>query len=126
MQPTRRALVGAVTLTALLVAACSSPPTQTALLSGSLEEVGGPAQGLPRPVEGTVAVTGRGISRSVHVGPNGLFSIVLRPGSYTVLGKLGNSICYPTPGSNPVRLVAPPLGSTALPSRGVTLVCSIP
>jgi hypothetical protein len=70
-------------------------------------EDGGPAPGLPRSAEGTITVTGHGISKSLRVGTTGLITLALSHGSYTVSGSLaGNAgACSTTPTSE-VRVVA--------------------
>jgi hypothetical protein len=62
-------------------------------------EDGGPAPGLPRSAEGTITVTGHGISKSLRVGSTGLFTLALPPGSYGVSGSLADNTrpCSTTP-----------------------------
>ena len=89
-----------VALMALGLGACSSRPSmQSGSLKGRLMEDGGPAPGLPRSAEGTITVTGQGISKSLTVGAAGLFTFALPSGSYTVSASVaGNaSPCSPTP-----------------------------
>ena len=110
------ACVGIITA-GLILAACSSPSpvsveaTTTAStgcprdlpadelcvsgpeggVNGVLEEVGGPAPGIPRPVAGTVVFTGGGGTKSrVVVGSSGRFNANLSKGTYSVTGRHGD------------------------------------
>jgi hypothetical protein len=70
-------------------------------------EDGGVAPGLPRSAEGTIAVTGHGISKSLRVGMTGAFTFALPNGSHTVSGNLADneSPCSTTP-TGEVKVVA--------------------
>jgi hypothetical protein len=61
---------------------CTHP---TGTVSGRLVAVGGPPGLRPRPLPGTVEVTGPE-TRSVTVGNNGIFQIEVETGPYTVVG----------------------------------------
>lgn len=67
-------------------AACSAQGPADGTLTGHLYGVGGPAPGLPRPLPGTVTVTGPGVHRDVPVGASGSYSVRVPAGSYTVVG----------------------------------------
>jgi len=63
-------------------------------VEGTLEATGGPAPGLPRPVSGSVVVTGPGATTTrVHVGADGSFTLHLAGGTYTVSGRTGDQSC---------------------------------
>ena len=81
--------------------------TQNGSLKGRLMEDGGPAPGLPRSAEGTITVTGHGISKSLRVGSTGLFTFALPSGSYTVSASLAGNAgpCSTTPPGK-VKVVA--------------------
>ncbi len=74
---------------------------------GRLMEDGGPAPGIPRSADGTITVTGHGISKSLRVGATGLFTFALPSGTYTVSGSLADneSPCSTTPPGE-VKVVA--------------------
>jgi hypothetical protein len=59
-------------------------------VTGRLMEDGGPPPGLPRPVKGTITVTGHGTSRTVTVGAAGMFTFALPSGWYTVSGNIAD------------------------------------
>ncbi len=67
-------------------AACSAQDPVDGTLTGHLYGVGGPAPGLPRPLPGTVTVTGPGVHRDIPVGVSGSYSVKVPAGSYTVVG----------------------------------------
>ena len=79
-----------------------APPTgqPTGMLQGTLETVGGPAPaGKPKPVAGTVTITGAdGSTTKAPVDESGKFAIGLYPGSYRVRGTSplvddGKTVC---------------------------------
>lgn len=87
---------------------------QTGSIFGTLEAVGGPSAGPPRPLPGEVTATGGGHTYTVTVGQDGQYSMTVRGGNYTVSGHSpmyqdGGWACE-APGT--VR-VQPPTGSTA-------------
>ena len=63
-----------------------SPRRADGTLVGHLYAVGGAAPGLPRPLPGTVTVTGSGFHRDVRIGTSGAFSVEIPVGRYTVVG----------------------------------------
>src|SRR4249919_3337614 len=85
-------------LAVAVTAACAGPnalPTETATgvaaaggtLQGRLVTVGGPYPGSAKPVAGTVTITGEGgVERDLRVGADGVYSVSLPVGVYTVLG----------------------------------------
>jgi hypothetical protein len=58
----------------------------TGILHGRLLAAGGPSIALPRPLPGTVTVTGPHGQQSVTVGKDGTYSLAAPPGSYTITG----------------------------------------
>ena len=83
--------------TAVALSGCSSSDpaapvvhtgvNETGSISGTLEAVGGPAPGSPRPLPGQVSATGGGHTYSVAVGQSGRYSITVPGGSYIVTGR---------------------------------------
>lgn len=63
-----------------------SGTTETDVLRGRLLFVGGPAPGLPRPLSGTVVVTGK-LTLAVSVGPDGRFVATVPAGTYRLAGS---------------------------------------
>jgi hypothetical protein len=75
-----------------LAAACAGPPSVRPAvamgnLTGHLYGVGGPAPGAPRPWSGTVTLIGPYFHRDIQVGADGVFSVFVPPGTYTVTGR---------------------------------------
>jgi hypothetical protein len=80
----------------------------TGTLSGYLLAVGGPPGVVPRPLIGEVVVTdiSGAPTATVVVGPDGRYSVVIPPGSYTVKGRSpsydgGRTLCL---GTKPVSV----------------------
>jgi hypothetical protein len=98
--------------------AMSSAPSiaaNEATISGTLTSATGPMQTSPEILTGCVQVTpvtSRGPAVcSVSVGPDGTWSLVVRPGVYDVFGRSPASsdtraACTPDEGHNPVRVRA--------------------
>ncbi len=75
---------------AALLAGCTSAsntPAPGATISGTLVALGGPAPGSPRPLPGHVAASGRGHTYTSTAGVDGVYSINVPPGTYTVIGR---------------------------------------
>ena len=67
-------------------AASSPATTMSGTLGGRLVTVGGPAMGAASPVAGSVTVMGNGFHRDVKVGPDGVYSVSIPAGHYTIVG----------------------------------------
>lgn len=69
----------------------NAPPSSapaTAVVRGRLLAVGGPAPGTPRPMSGTVTITGPdGSTTKTQVDQTGTFEIGLYPGTYRIHGS---------------------------------------
>ena len=65
----------------------SSPAISVATINGTLEAVGGPAPGSPRPLPGNVTAAGRGHRYTASVGSTGAYTITLPVGTYTLTGR---------------------------------------
>jgi hypothetical protein len=63
-----------------------SHTSETGVLRGRLLFVGGPAPGSPRPLSGTIVVTGK-LSLMVAVGPDGRYAATVPAGTYRVAGS---------------------------------------
>jgi hypothetical protein len=72
-----------VVLAILLSAACAH---DTADVSGSLREVGGPAGAADTPIPGHVSFTAHGRTTVATAHADGSFSVSLAPGTYDVIG----------------------------------------
>jgi len=58
------------------------------LVLGTLDAVGGPAPGAPRPLPGTITLlNSNGTRFTATAGSNGTFSVRVPPGSYTITGR---------------------------------------
>lgn len=64
----------------------STSATQTGTLRGRLATVGGAAPGTAWPISGTVTVTGTAPPLHVAVATDGVYTLSLPPGRYTVTG----------------------------------------
>lgn len=82
----RVGLVLAAAFVPVLAVACSGQGPAEGTITGHLYAVGGPAPGLPRPLPGTVTLTGPGVRRDVPVGAGGAYSVTIPAGRYTVTG----------------------------------------
>jgi hypothetical protein len=110
----------------LFASACGGTGHRVAVsgtLAGKLEAVGGPPGVPPRPLPGTITISGGPGNRSATAGADGAFSVTLPPGSYTVVAHSPQFVingadgwCLPgNPGAVTVRS-----GATAT----VLIVCS--
>jgi hypothetical protein len=81
---TSRAVVGLAVCFSMLGSCTSRPGLGT--ISGHLFAVGGPPPGLPRPLPGTIYVSGSE-HLQVTVGSDGTYSLVVPEGTYTVSGR---------------------------------------
>lgn len=73
---------------------------------GTLEAVGGPPPGTPRPLRGSITLrNSSGTTFTTTAGSNGAFVVRIPPGTYTVIGRspLYNGDCQPI---EPVTVVA--------------------
>jgi hypothetical protein len=73
---------------------------------GTLEAVGGPPPGTPRPLRGSITLrNSSGTTFKTTAGSNGAFVVRIPPGTYTVIGRspLYNGDCQPI---EPVTVVA--------------------
>ena len=82
-----------------LFAACHNHGN-TGTVTGHLFAVGGPAPGLPRPLPGSVLVSGQDEFR-VTVGSDGRYSVPVPEGTYEVSGRSplyqgGHDVCHAT------------------------------
>jgi len=78
----------ALGVAAAALSACSGPSPAipvSGTLVGHLRQVGGPPPGIDRPVPGTMTITGP-VTKQIHVGSDGAYSVELPPGSYTLMG----------------------------------------
>ena len=77
-----------VTITRCLTGVSGGAAERPSEILGTLEMVGGPAPGLPRPVRGTVTATASSGNRcDVKVGDDGRFDLDLAPGVYRLTGR---------------------------------------
>jgi hypothetical protein len=81
-------LVVVVGALSFVLALHSSTPPYDASVKGQLLISGGPLPGTPRPSDGEVtAKNASGKSFSISVAPNGVFTLQLPPGKYTLTGS---------------------------------------
>jgi hypothetical protein len=97
----------------------TSGRSETGILSGTLELVGGPPPGGPFPTNGTINIVGSGRTVTVLAGADGKFQTHLQPGSYTVTGRSGRY------NNGQQDCVAPPVQVAMKRLTTVTVVCSV-
>ncbi len=78
----------ALLASASAVSSCSNSALHAALVTGTLEAVGGPPGLAPRPLNGTITLRGAdGLQFTETVGKEGTFSVAAPAGSYTITGR---------------------------------------
>jgi hypothetical protein len=101
-----------VGVTLLLRSGATTSPAEIAgygRILGTLEAVGGPAPGTPRPLRGSITLrNSSGTAFTATAGSDGAFSVRIPPGPYTVIGRSplydsGIADCQPI---EPVTVVA--------------------
>jgi hypothetical protein len=86
-----RRRTGIALVAVALLAGCSPEETETALINGSLTQVGGPAPGSAVPLSGKVAFTSDDRTVTVNVREDGRFTAHLPPGFWSVRGFAPNA-----------------------------------
>lgn len=94
----------------LISTSCGVAPTvETGFVRGTLEAVGGPAPGAPRPLKGSISLRDSvGTIFTATAGSDGVFLVRVPIGTYAITGRSplynsGNADC---PSSGPVTLTA--------------------
>jgi hypothetical protein len=104
------AVCGTFLVLALFLAATScgaAPAAETGVVQGTLQAVGGPAPGAPRPLKGSITLRDSdGTVFTATVGSDGVFLVRVPIGTYAVTGRSplyegGNTDCL---SSGPVSL----------------------
>ena len=78
----------ALLASASALSGCSGSAPHAALVTGTLEAVGGPGGLAPRPLNGTITLRGvDGLRFTGTAGAEGTFSVAAQAGSYTITGR---------------------------------------
>lgn len=102
---------------------CSSGSGHIGTLRGTLEAIGGPVPGTPRPIPGTIYIVGGGKTVKATVGSDGRFSAHVAAGTYTVTGRSPEFNVNGQEGLC-LNVALGPVGVTAGGATTVTVVCS--